>query len=486
MSDMFQSILDTHPDYICRFDADRVFTYANQAAVDFFRMDRDALIGSRLLDRVPPDQRSEVDSRLTLLSERSPASTTLHKVMRDQRPVHILWTNIAVYDEGRLVGYQSVGRDVSAETALRREIREQAKTLERVQRELRMVLDAVPSRIWYKDDKNTILRLNAAAADSMGLSVEETEGQNTYDLFGEAAKAYHDDDLAVINSGVALRGKIEPYTPNEGDPGWVQTDKIPLELNGPEDRRILVVSTDITDLKEKETLLASINRNLDDFASLTSHDLQAPLRKIGISAELLTLEHGEALPDGASEHLEEIERGVRHMRGLIRSFLKFMRASPHEVDFDTVDLGQILEDSAARERDAISDAGGTVILPDGPISVSGNADLLGQVFGNLFQNALKYRSPDRPLRVEVTAQRALQNWVVDVIDNGRGIDSDEHDKVFDLFGRSQPQKGVKGSGIGLALCRRIIALHGGSIDLVERDGPGATFRIHLNARRRNE
>ncbi|MEM9601052.1 MAG: PAS domain-containing protein, partial [Pseudomonadota bacterium] len=286
MPDMLESILDTHPDIICRFDDQRVFTYVNQAAAGFFRMERDDLIGSQLRDRVPPDQQTEVDDRLTGLSISDPMSTTLHKVIRDDRVLHILWTNIALYEDGLLTGYQSVGRDVSAETTLRREIREQAKTLNRVQQELRLVLDAVPSRIWYKDDKNTILRLNAAAADSMGRTVADTEGRNTYDLFGDAAKSYHEDDLAVLDSGTPLRGKIEPYTSNEGDPGWVQTDKSPLALDGEADRRILVVATDITELKEKETLLESINRNLDDFASLTSHDLQAPLRKIAISAEL--------------------------------------------------------------------------------------------------------------------------------------------------------------------------------------------------------
>lgn len=483
---MFHSILDFHPDAICRFDTDLNFIYVNKAAIRMFRADQADLIGSHLIDRVPDDQKHDVRNRFRALTKDAPSSTNLHELTREQGLVYMLWSNMAVFEGGRLVGYQTAGRDVSAETRMRHEMREQAGQLERVQRELRLVLDAVPSRIWYKDDQNVILRLNKAAADSMGRTVANTEGANTYDLFGEAAKSYHDDDLAVINSGEALRGKIEPYTPEEGDPGWVQTDKIPLTLDGPDDRRILVVSNDITDLKEKEAMLEAINSNLDDFASLTSHDLQAPLRKIAISAELMELELGDALPDGAHVHLSEIAEGVTHMRSLIRSFLSFMRASPHDIELGPINLKTVLDDVSAREATALKAAGARVTLPDGPISVAGDPALLGQVFSNLIGNAIKYADPERPLEISISAQRELQNWTIRVVDNGRGIDSADKAAIFDLFGRSKPMANVEGSGIGLALCRRIINLHGGSIDLDEHDGPGAAFRIQLTARRQIE
>jgi PAS domain S-box-containing protein len=113
-------------------------------------------------------------------------------------------------------------------------------------RELRHVFDHVPVRIWYKDDKNKILMLNAAAAESMNMPIEDIEGQDTYDLFPEMAKKYHEDDLAVINSGKPRLGIIEEYTPVDGPHGWVRTDKVPYTDPQSGERYVLVMAQDIT------------------------------------------------------------------------------------------------------------------------------------------------------------------------------------------------------------------------------------------------
>lgn len=135
------------------------------------------------------------------------------------------------------------------------------KKISRQERELQMIFDNVPFRIWYKDDKNKILRLNKAAAKSMGRTVAETEGQDTYKLFPEMAKKYHEDDLAVINSGQARLGIVEEYTPSDGERGWVRTDKIPFTDEKKGDRGVFVVARDITELiAAQEDLRASEER----------------------------------------------------------------------------------------------------------------------------------------------------------------------------------------------------------------------------------
>lgn len=420
-----------------------------------------------------------IKSVLAAVTPESPSVTSLQRIDRPSSSQYILFTNIGLYDgDNILQGYQSVGRDVTSEVLLKAQVDAQAKALDAVQVELRSVLDTVPALIWYKDDKNKILRLNQAAATSMGMTVEDVEGQNTYDLFGEAAKDYHEADLKVFNSGVAIRGLVEPFTPASGEQRWVQTDKIPF-TDGADGPRILVVSTDITELKEQEAILKSINKNLDDFASLTSHDLQAPLRKIGISAELMQLELGDTLPPETDVYFEDIASGVGHMRQLIKGFLKFMRASPDGVDLGAVDLNHVLRQVAEDERDFIDDAGGSLTLPDQTIHVRGDEALLIQVFVNLICNAVKYRSESRPIEIEITAQTEKQYWVISVSDNGSGIDPGFADQIFDLFGRAKPQSDIEGSGVGLALCRRIVTLHGGTIELIEKDGAGSCFQIKL-------
>lgn len=121
--------------------------------------------------------------------------------------------------------------------------------LAREKRNLRLIFDNVPTRIWLKDAHNKIIRLNKTAAESMNLSVEEIEGSSTYDLFPELAKAYHEADLAVINSGQPLEGIIEEYVPKDGQRGWVRTDKLPFTHPETNEKHILVLATDITQQK---------------------------------------------------------------------------------------------------------------------------------------------------------------------------------------------------------------------------------------------
>ena len=123
-------------------------------------------------------------------------------------------------------------------------------------KELQLIFDHVPARIWYKDAHNKILRLNTQAAESMGMTVADAEGKDTYDLFPDMAKKYHDDDLSVINSGQARLGIIEEYTPLDGRHGWVSTDKVPYTDPNTGEQSVLVVAKDISDLKATQSALA--------------------------------------------------------------------------------------------------------------------------------------------------------------------------------------------------------------------------------------
>jgi PAS domain S-box-containing protein len=146
--------------------------------------------------------------------------------------------------------------DISDQIAIREEQQKRES-------ELRLIFDNVPAKIWYKDDKNTILRLNKRAADSMGLDVKEAEGASTYDLFPEMAKKYHEDDLQVINSGEAMLGIVEEYTPKDEPKGWVQTDKIPYTDPVTGESFLFVSSMDITALKKAEEAIRESEERLN-------------------------------------------------------------------------------------------------------------------------------------------------------------------------------------------------------------------------------
>lgn len=479
----YHSILDTHPEMICRFSSEFVLSYVNRTFAEFFDGHAESFLGKELFDVVQETQRDKLQAGLSALSPQDPKLTiTSARISKDNQTVHLEWTIIALYDgDERLAEYQALGRDVTRERKLNLELKDRNMALQVMQSEMRLVLNSMPCKIWYKDDKNTILNLNSVAAESMGMELQSVEGKNTYDLFGDSAKAYHDDDLKVINTGVPMIGHVERYTPNDGDASWVQTDKIPFDHPVTGEKRILVVSTDITELKEQEALLKSINKNLDDFAALTSHDLQAPLRHIAIFAELLEGEHGDKLDEEAKDYVRQIREGVDNMRGLIKSFLKFMRSSPEGIELDHVDLKSILEHIQQRHSLELDKIGGTLSLPKNQIAVRGDAILLNQVIGNLVENAIKYRDHDRPINIDVWAKSESGQWSIGIADNGVGIDESFAPHVFDLFGRAKPHSDREGTGVGLALCKRIITLHGGTIELSPNRPQGSEFILTLNA-----
>lgn len=482
MPQRYLSILDAHPELICRKTPDLILTYVNKSFAEFFGASVESFMGESLLNVMQAKDHDKVKAKLATLTAEAPAThVPSTRVNLAGDTVHLEWTIIALFDEGGgLKEYQSLGRDITESLALSDALKFRNIELESAQAEMRMVLDSIPSKVWYKDDKNAILKLNAVAAEAMNMAISEVEGKNTYDLFGDSAKAYHEADLQVIKSGKALKGIIERFTPNEGTQGWVQTDKIPFDHPITGEKRILVVSTDITELKNNEAMLKTINKNLDDFASLTSHDLQAPLRHIAVFAELLEAEYGDKIGEDGHKYISEITGGVANMRGMIKSFLKFMRSSPEGIELDHVDFNEVIDHVVERHQLELDKFGGEINLPKKKIFVRGEAVLLKQVIGNLVENAIKYRDLDVPVQVDITARLKQGMWRIGVADNGVGIDKASAANVFHLFGRAKPHAHREGSGVGLALCKRIITLHGGEIELNPNREKGSEFILTLN------
>lgn len=479
----FKSIVDYDPDCICRFNSEFELTFVNQAFAKLLNYPADKFAGLSLKKIIRPDQKPRFFQSFKEITVENPQVKVMSpRVLESGDEIIVSWTVIGIFDDQAVLQeYQGVGRDVTELTRLNNELRLRNVELEANRREMRIVMDCMPCKIWYKDDKNTILRVNDTAAASMGLSVDEIEGKNTYDLFGDVAKQYHDDDLKVINTGEALLGYVERYVPNEGESGWVKTDKIPFDDPLTGEKRILVVATDITELKEQQAMLETINRNLDDFASMTSHDLQAPLRHITIFAEMFEAEYNDSLPKESQAYIHEILQSADNMRGLIRSFLKFMRASPEGVDFERVNMGALMQDVVKDFDHTLSDLGGEINWPDQAIFVRGEKALLRQVLVNLIENAVKYHDHSKSLIINITTKQKAGQWFITVSDNGIGVPAGDASHIFNLFSRSKPHSDREGIGIGLALCKRLVTLHGGQISAMRNSVGGSDFTFNLNA-----
>jgi light-regulated signal transduction histidine kinase (bacteriophytochrome) len=236
--------------------------------------------------------------------------------------------------------------------------------------------------------------------------------------------------------------------------------------------------TDIDEQKHVQDDLRRANYDLEQFAFTASHDLQEPLRSIKIYSELLSRRHGNLINPEAKEFLNFLQDGATRMEHLVRDLLSYTRASVVEHKDETADAGQALQAALANLGGAIAETGATVTADSLP-TVQAHALHLQQLFQNIIGNAIKYRSGVRVPAVHVTAHKQNGFWAFAVSDNGIGIDPQYKENVFGLFKRLHTTDQYSGTGIGLAICRRIVDRYGGRIWVESEPGKGSTFHWTL-------
>ncbi len=285
--------------------------------------------------------------------------------------------------------------------------------------------------------------------------------------------------------GEVIRDFAVRYVRKDGGVRWIEW----LSSPAPEGL-VYAVGRDVTERRKGEEVLRQTladldarNRELQDFAFIASHDLQEPLRKIRAFSDRLLQRHAAALPDEARDYLERSHQAAARMQTLIDDLLAYSRVSARGKPFARVDLGKVLaavlEDLEAR----LESSGGEVVVEGGLPVIDADATQMRQLLQNLLANALKFRAPERRPRVVVSARAAAIDgrpaWALRVEDNGIGFEPKYADKVFAPFQRLHGRHEYEGTGIGLAIVRRIVERHGGQVQADGRPGEGAAFTITL-------
>ena len=234
----------------------------------------------------------------------------------------------------------------------------------------------------------------------------------------------------------------------------------------------------VDQLEATNEKLAESNERLDQFAYVVSHDLQEPLRMITSYLTLVEDRYGETLDEDGKEFIGFAVDGAERMRAMIVGLLELSRVETRGGAFEPVDLNEVLREVLKNLEVQIDETDATVEIGELP-RVEGDREQLGQLFQNLLSNALEYSGDERP-RVSVTAERdAGPEATISVRDEGIGIEPEDVERIFELFQRLHTQEEYSGTGIGLALCRRIVERHGGEICVDSEPGRGSTFSITL-------
>ncbi|PYT08716.1 MAG: hypothetical protein DMF49_04375, partial [Acidobacteria bacterium] len=226
-------------------------------------------------------------------------------------------------------------------------------------------------------------------------------------------------------------------------------------------------------LGEKVLELGRSNANLERFAYVASHDLQEPLRMVSSFTELLARRYKGKLDADAEEFIHFTLEGARRMRQLIEDLLSYSRMGSKGRRLDPTDFEKALARALENLRHSIEESGGVVTHDPLPGLVADEAQVI-QVFQNLVGNAIKFRGEEAP-RVHVSAERNCNEWVLTVNDNGIGVDSRHFERIFIMFQRLHSRERYPGTGIGLAICKKIVEGHGGRIWVESEPGRGARF-----------
>lgn len=219
--------------------------------------------------------------------------------------------------------------------------------------------------------------------------------------------------------------------------------------------------------------LARSNAELEQFAYVASHDLQAPLATIASYAQLLEKRYKDQLDSKASKFIDNIVHGCTRMQTLIDDLLEYSRVGRSRKPFQLTDCNHAVEQALANLQGAIRETQAVVTYSELP-AVMGDISQLVQLFQNLVGNSIKYRH-DAPPMVHITACKQEKDWLFSVSDNGIGIATQHQARIFQIFQRLHTQKEYSGTGIGLAICQKIVERHGGYIWVESKSDQGSTF-----------
>jgi signal transduction histidine kinase len=279
--------------------------------------------------------------------------------------------------------------------------------------------------------------------------------------------------------------QFEYEHPRNSGARWLRATATYLGLGPSGLPRFSFVAEDITERKRAEQIIATSNEelrrantDLGQFAYSASHDLQEPLRQVAVYSQLLEKKYAAVLDGKGLQYLSHCVEGAHRMEMLISDLLAYSQATNTSgEELERVDLNVVVEEVTRNLATLIQETGTTLTVDPLP-AVPGHPVPLGHLFQNLISNAIKYRGT-RPARVKISAERQGYSWLFRVEDNGIGIPQQFQSQIFGIFKRLHDKKAYPGTGIGLAICQKVVERYGGRIWVESEDGEGSTFLFTL-------
>ena len=346
-----------------------------------------------------------------------------------------------------------------------------------------------------------ILFSNKAALNMLGLTEEQLHGRSS---FHPEWNVIHEDGSPFpsttqpVPTAIATKKSVTNivmgvYRPHTEDRIWLQVNAEPLLDDKGEVKEVICSFSDISLRKEVEKKmewlyqslevrameLASSNAELERVAYVASHDLQEPLRMVSSFMELLKKKYGEQLDEQAAEYINYAVEGANRMKSLIIDLQEFLTVASNKEGISEIDMNELVGKVILSVTDEMTSKGAEININKLPVALV-NRSLIEQLIQNLISNALKYSTPDRPT-IWVDCEEKEEQFLFSIRDNGIGIDPKYTETIFALFKRLHTTRdNYKGTGVGLAICKKIVERHGGNIWVESEQGKGSTFYFTIN------
>lgn len=464
-----ETILESIGDAFFALDKNWTITYWNKEAENVLGRSKKEVIGKNLWDQY----QDAVDLEFY---------TQYHKAVNEQVSVYFeeyyptleKWFDVSAYPSSS--GLSVYFKDITDRKVAEKELKEAYKEKE-------TILESIDDGFFTVDHNFIVTYWNLQAERLLQTPRHVIMGENLWDVFDDAI-----DTLSYTNYHRVLHQKVSVNFEDYFEPleKWFEVSAYPSS------KGMSVFFKDITErkkaqkqleqlneeLKNQTEELAASNAELEQFAYVASHDLQEPLRMVSSFLTQLEKKYSDQLDDKANQYIHFAVDGAQRMRQIILDLLNYSRLSRGQDNREKSDLNKILEDVQSLERSAIEENKAIINIDPLP-TLNVNTGAIKQVFQNLINNAIKYREKDTVPEIKISAEELEEHWRFSVEDNGIGIGSEFKENIFQIFQRLHTREQYSGTGIGLAICKKIIERHHGEIWVESEVGKGSTFYFTL-------
>ncbi len=472
------NIVESSNDAILTLSLDGIIITWNKGAEQIYGYLSKEILGKNVSILAPDNLKDETKNLIekVKLGENIQHYTT-SRLRKDDKLIYASITLSPVFDSSKkLVAISAITRDIT-------ESKKAGDALRESEARFKAYLENSSVIAWMKDEEGRHTFLSSNYEKRFGINLEDWRGKTDLDRWPlKNEERFIENDLAVLKSGKQIEFTEKARNP-DGSTSWWLTSKFQfVDFSGK--RYIGGLGVDITERKKAEEMLkykleelARSNEELERFAYVSSHDLQEPLWMITGYLQLLQSRYQGKLDDKANKYINFAVDGAFGMQNLINDLLKYSRVTTITRELEFTNCEFILKQVLSNLKMMIKENKATVSHDPLP-EVMADSSQLVQIFQNLIINGIKFHREEAP-KIHISAEKNANGWLFSVQDNGIGIDPQHFKKIFEIFKRLHKREEYSGTGIGLAICEKIVEGYGGRIWVESEVGKGSIFYFTL-------